>query len=193
MISLPKPIGDRPLSLASHLRRVANLVSSDSISYDWLELESCNCGLLARSLTGYSKAQLKTDVLRTTKRRPGGGTGSGTWTSRAKMANDACAFNPDVKLPEILAKLKEAGLEMTDYAHLEYLSHPALRSALSWTFRHYRRESAFASYCVRWAESIESYRAAHDLALSLPPVPPIQHMPLTEKDMEHIETRELVS
>lgn len=182
MNSLSKPIGDRPLSLAAHLRRVANLVSSNAIPYNWGHCSQCNCGLLARSILGVSRNELN-DLLTSIHGL--------TWTAMAKSTSEACAFNPNVSMPTIFKQLQCAGLLLTDLHHLEHLSHDELRG---WIFRRDKRNAAnFVRYCKRWAAAIESYRAAYAEPVGGQPV--VQSAPVAPSDaeLEQIETRALVS
>lgn len=183
MTSLPsiRPIGDRPLSLAAHLNRLADLLDAGATPYEWTNSRRCNCGLLVRSLTGWTEDELLRVQLDNPRH-------SGIWKSSAKEAMATCLFNPTTPLPALFRKLRELGLELEDYAHLEDLNHPKLRSWWSWVvpFSNRRdRPKAVAAYCRRWAKAITRYRAAH-------PIPDMAAPQPTDTQMEAIETRPLV-
>lgn len=174
-----RSIGDRPLSLAGHLRHVAQILVESPSSHNWRLGESCNCGLLARSITGLTSKGLDS-LLEAIKpiRVTQSDKVYNTWTS---LAARHCPLTGEPEA-DIFKRLTEAGLEPTDFAHLEYLTHPQLRAATRFQLFGKRHKAApqVARYCLAWASLIEAHHAAH--SDSEP----------TEAQLNAVEHRELV-
>ncbi len=167
-----KNIGDRPLSLATHLRATVDLLldTTTSNTYNWSNCTLCNCGMLARTILRLSRVELG-DQLNATRKW-------GTWTTMA-------AFVESEDTPEgIFKDLITAGMDLRDFEHLEFLSHPDLakpewitRAKLNFTVdylvdpdfnpemevltladnQHYRVVENAAYYLLAWAKVIEFF------------------------------------
>lgn len=137
-------IGDRPLSLAIHLRNAVNLLLDEAnVEYNWNQHEQCNCGLLARCIAGLEKEDLKNAVKEA--KMPGWG-----WTTLV-----TCNLT-GTPLEKIVATLLEAGLRTDDFYHLEFLRHRHLQKERD----DYKVRANAARYLQRWAEEIEKFHAA---------------------------------
>jgi len=169
------PIGNHPLSLATHLRAVVDLLldTTRDNGYDWCENHSCNCGLLARSILGCSPEAL-INALRLLPARNNSFvfvrpeceevhfSQALRWSGHVA---GLCAFNQTETLREILQRLSNAGLLPEDYRHLEFLCHPHLNGGLiAWSPSDSdivaSDPSNVATYCLRWAQAIEAFHAA---------------------------------
>ena len=180
-ISSPTCIAHRPLLLAHHLRRVADALDAKLIIYDWCNCAACNCGLLVRSLTGWSVNDLHMNKPR------------GIWEQVARTHTDACFFNPGATVPEFFVKMKSLGMEPMDFEHVENLSHPELMGATSTKGCIPRRADPtnVSAYFRRWATLIEAFNAKHLVAAPIVPChAPEIHEP-TEVELEHVELRPL--
>lgn len=153
MNTTPLLIGDRPLSLAAHLRHVSSLLSTKAVGYDWKLYNACNCGLLARSILGLTSGELLAQLEEIERGVPHAEGSLPTWTS---MSKTYCPLNPDIPAASIFKTLRNAGLSQTDFNHVEYLSHPELSKVGSAK----ERFTDVAAYMTRWAEVIEAFHAA---------------------------------
>lgn len=167
-------IGTRPLSLAGHLRHLAQLLTANVVVYDWQFPNRCNCGLLARSITGMTQEQLDKALQPLVAGANHPRDRAVTW---AHHATAYCPFNPDIPATGIFSQLRAAGLTQADFSHLEGLSHPELR--LDWKAKHaFTDRLNVIVYLNRWADKIEAYHAAHTA---------------TEAQLDAVETRPLVT
>jgi hypothetical protein len=172
--------GNRPLSLAGHLRNAASLIETGAISYSWKNVERCNCGVLVRSITGMTSNQLSATLLPYKTKDADGNT---TWRD---MVGAHCPLNPDMSTPDFFRALIAAGMRPEDFGHLEYLSHPDLMETRRGLFGRrkivpkHRDGSDVSSYMLRWASLIEQHHAANP-------------QPATEEQrLEAVELRPLV-
>lgn len=187
-----KHIGDRSLSLAQHLRATVNLLLDQERSgYSWASAATCNAGLLARTMLGCTEETLRATVaeLRRSDR-----VRSPAW---CHMMTDVCPHNPGEQWPDLFKRLIEGGLEPTDPAHLEGLTHPELRDPTwvslidNWAAKHvmmlpngngaFNNPACVAAYMQRWAERIEAFHAAHP---EQPQEAAPESAPVTSADME---------
>ncbi len=193
--------GDRPLSLAGHLHSLASMLKTGAIEYNWVHQEQCNCGLLARSITGLTSWQLRDSL------RPlllPGKEGVKTW---AQMASRHCPITGE-PVNEIFKKLHAAGLTFADFGELERLSNPVVvRKMLAYGYTITETKKRFffddqkierpfegkdvtmhnashvAAYMKAWAALIEEHHAAR----------PVPAVPATEDQrLEAVELRPLV-
>lgn len=164
-----RAIGDRPLSLATHLRATIDLLLDQGRSgYKWCDTGSCNAGLIACVITGYTRQQL---VHAVTFAGP-----VGCWNT---MMRDICPHNTGRPWPAVYQQLLNAGLEPSDPGHLELLNHPELADP-SWTIRNvgfglvgayrndgqdaYSNPECVAAYMLRWVGLIETFHAEQSVS-----------------------------
>lgn len=162
------PIGDRPLSLAKHLRAaVDKLLDEAGTSYAWFNPGQCNCGLLARAI----RPELTADCARTDCR-----TLSATISSRigiigrlhcrvgwTAVAQQYCSLT-DLPTSVVLETLFAAGMLPEDIESVEYCTHPELGGGgINWDDRKYA-----AAYLLSWSRAIEAWHAAHPAAQLAP-------------------------
>lgn len=190
--------GDRPLSLAGHFRNVATLLRSGALTYDWRHHHSCNCGLLARAITGSSAFDLMSRM-RHSKNVSAGEDGKTNWS---KMAEGVCSI-AGVTHDELFEELFKAGLKFEDISSLEFLSNPVIRDHMEKNFtftKQYKKYALFGptmtktvagkavhdernsliGYLESWAALIEQFHAAK---------PAVQTF---DEKMDAVETRPLV-
>lgn len=164
-----KHIGDRPLSLAVHLKSLAVALDAGTLDYCWSSCPTCNCGLLIRALTGWTKDELWTEKHR--------GGAFGIW--REVGLGKECDF---------LAKMKTFGLEREDFVHVENLNNARVGGMFVTAFLNRSGSGSVAFYFRRWAKKIEAYRKKHPLVT--PPLLPT--VELSEAALEALEMRELI-
>lgn len=129
-------------SLISLLRETANHLDA-SDEYQWGHMGMCNCGFLARTVTGLSEHVIHEAALQR----------GGDWE---QQANDYCPTS-GLMIDSIIATMIAIGLTPEDIAHLEKLSDnevlqrlPAERRYLS---RNVKRDVVL--YLREWAEMLE--------------------------------------
>lgn len=159
-----KSIGDRPLSLAAHLRAAVNLLLDEAgTQYSWDNMTQCNCGLLARCITDWTEEK-RIATHERLRARQSGRTGSAkgwwiifcddrgaiSWTGHVR---GRCLLTR-TPMAEVIGALFAAGMDESDFEHVEYLCHPELMDGASCDSR-----SAAAAYLQRWAEAIERFHA----------------------------------
>ncbi len=153
-----KSIGDRPLSLAAHLRAAVDLLLDEAgTQYRWADYASCNCGLLARCITGNSVHEIRWTASHLASLTAAKSFARVGWTVLAE------SFCPQTGAPMylIFQQLLAAGLVTEDFEHLEYLKHPDLISPAWLAERdHYADRKNAAAYLQKWAETIEAFHAA---------------------------------
>jgi hypothetical protein len=134
--------------LISALREAANQLEKADTPYIWGHHAHCNCGHLLRLLTGK-----KTEAIhRLAIERPG------TWSEIA------AGYCPDsgLEIDLMISKLKDYGLDHTDFQHLEFLSDKAVLQFLPGGFRWLKRnqKADVVAYFLAFAKKLESDRAA---------------------------------
>ena len=167
-------IADRPLSLAVHLRHVASLLTSQSVVYAWNFPHQCNCGLLARSILGITASELSDRLKKLEDNIPPRKDGlRATWKQQSKAY---CPISPEIPATDIFATLRAAGLNQTDFDHVEMLSHPELKADWKAPKWHTERLNVI-HYFNTWAAKIEAFHA-----VKTP----------TDAQLDAVETRPLV-
>lgn len=128
--------------LAVALEKASYELESSS-NYQWGHMGSCNCGFLARQITGHSSEQIHSYSMHR----------SGDW---ADQLRDYC---PTSKLPmdEVIYRMEKAGISLSALSKLERLSDerilnriPAQRKPLK-----YNSSSDASLYMRVWSEMIK--------------------------------------
>lgn len=177
---LPTHIGNRPLSLAGHLRTTAAHVQSGRLPYLFTYGHVCNVGCFARVATGLDAYSLAAELDRyyTPLRAITGNQRS--WENWATTALNAIPLDGGTA-KGVVGQLQQAGLLLGDFDHLEHLSHPEL--VCPWQTpedkRHYEIAANYVAYLLKWAQVIETFNALNRAAP-------------TEATMEALEQRPLV-
>lgn len=145
---------NRPLHLAGVLDNAADELEKTWFGYEWNDRTRCNCGIVARQVMRTSAANLAKllpPIYADGEFRP-------TW---AAMTEVHC---PDSGLTrnEVFVRLLEAGLRSSDFAHLEELSDPEIRTRMESLRRakqpvHRSRKSDVIAYLRGWASGIEAF------------------------------------
>lgn len=153
------------------LRQTAARLSRQDVIYSWASFAHCNCGHLARTITGLDPSDIQKRAMRR----------EGDWGSQARdvdalrspdfdfgdrPALDEGAWEPEnvgacqvtgAPLDEVLDQMYALGLTPDDVGHLERLSSPDVRRRLGKStvhFPHARRENVVA-YLLAWADLLE--------------------------------------
>ncbi len=115
--------------LISSLNIVINALENDTIHYDWVKQQSCNCGLVAQTILGNSSEELNDRVnsegiFNRELFKNKLGSDDVTWKNAVKM------WCPIAGKPmkQIFSDLEEAGLSKEDIVHLEFMDNPAILS-----------------------------------------------------------------
>lgn len=105
------------------LKQVITALKMDTIQYDWTEQSSCNCGLAAQAMLGYTSENLASEYHKHA-RKAGlrGNKDALTWKT---LVQHSCPIT-GIPMEGILATLYESGLTPRDIVHLEYLENPAI-------------------------------------------------------------------
>jgi hypothetical protein len=153
-------IFDRPLHLAGVLDNAADALARTWFGYEWNDRTRCNCGIVASQILQATPAQLKAalpPIIDDEGFRP-------TWRSMTE------AYCRDTSLPrhEIFARLLAAGLNSSDFTHLEDLADPKILRQMEPRRRVHgsvlrSRKSDVIAYLRTWAEGIERH---HDAKIS---------------------------
>jgi hypothetical protein len=186
--------GNRPLSLADHLERLAHDLETGAVDYDWTYRERCNCGLLARSITGLTEGALEKALPLPPTRAEREAGANADWRA---MASKHCEMTGR-PMHEIFAKLYDAGMRFEDYAQFERLTNPEVMAEVSKRFTRnvitdvtrtkvylrlfkyttvrqeptkvpvkqleYRQGNEVAIYCREWAKLIRAWHAGQAAA-----------------------------
>ncbi len=112
--------------------------------YEWAHAGRCNCGHLAQSLTGLSAEQIN---------RSAAAERLDEWS---EFANDYCPHS-GLPVDAVIDQMLNAGLELRDIHHLEYLSDKTILNGLPGGFRWLRRNRRedVALYLRTWAGLLE--------------------------------------
>ncbi len=114
----------RKEKLINSLTRAVHSLKNDIVKYDWLEQESCNCGIVLQAILGVNAQELSAkfakelfkadpkDEFRHTK----------TWLG---LVQHTCS-STGIPTEGLLLELFENGMSPEDISHLEYLSNPAI-------------------------------------------------------------------
>lgn len=92
------------------LRKTVENLETNKYMYDWSSSDSCNCGILART------------VLNGKSPYTAGFTDTPTASKQGVFASYAYCMTTDLDIPEVFKALKDAGFTYQDMVHLEYLS-----------------------------------------------------------------------
>ena len=131
------------LLLVDALRRTVRRMEQGS-AYQWGHMGACNCGNLAQELTQHSKASIHEYAMR----------GHGDWS---EQLNDYCPVS-GAPLDFVISDMLNAGLEVADLKHLEYVSDPKVLARFPLerrnAMRKNKREDVIA-YLSEWANLLE--------------------------------------
>lgn len=128
-------------------------------AYQWGHMGACNCGHLAQTVCRLDPADIHQRALRTRH---------GDWDDQL---NDYCPHS-GLPLDDVIDQLLELGFSREDLAHLERLSHPAVRAALGPApLRHNHRPDA-VRYLRAWADVLEARLLAKVPAVPTAVAPP---------------------
>jgi hypothetical protein len=145
---------NRSLHTAGVLDNAADELTRTWFGYDWNDRTRCNCGVVARQVMQASAVELK-------KLLPPiyeDGDFRSTWGT---MTETYC---PETGLSEnvVFSELAKAGFRVSDFSHLEELSHPAILKRMA-CFRREKgpvcrsRKSDVIAYLRGWAVGIEEH------------------------------------
>jgi len=171
--------GDRPLSLAVHLRAAAKHIQDRPGDYKWVSSASCNCGILAQHVhncdrNGVWNLITKSNMLHEAAKVEKGR--NGPWARRGYY----CA-QTGVKISELMRKLLDAGMTGLDFPNLEALADPVIMKIIGLKevkLYNYTNPAHVISYMLAWASLIEANHA--------------QPKELTDAEMDALESRPLV-
>ncbi|NME70004.1 hypothetical protein [Flammeovirga aprica] len=131
------------LLLINKLREAASNIASGK-DYNWGHVGKCNCGHLVQAITPMDSK----DIYYTAQRQK-----LDEWS---EFAHDYCPAS-GMPVDDMIDTLLDAGLEVQDIPHLEYLSNTRVLSALPGGFRYLQkgnREDAI-TYMETWADVLE--------------------------------------
>jgi hypothetical protein len=95
-------------------------LANNTLNYNWIEADSCNCGLIAQAVTGLTQSSLRLELTELNKEFPD--REDHTWKA---MTNRICPIT-GVSENIIFKQLQEAGMTRENIIHLEYLSDPVI-------------------------------------------------------------------
>lgn len=101
------------LKFIKTLREVADAVERDPKTHSWVNVERCNCGLVAQKLLQLDASTLLDRIQQDPQ--------SGTWTG---MARDYQCKTTGLTVTQIFNTLLANGFKIDDFENLEYLSDP---------------------------------------------------------------------
>lgn len=130
------------------LRETARQIE-EGADYHWAHAGKCNCGHLARVITGLSP----TEIFQRAQKHE-----LSEWS---EYANDYCPAS-GLPIDDIIEHMMQAGLERRDLHRLEYLSDVRILMALPGGMRYLRRNQPadVALYLRTWAGLLEAeYKA----------------------------------
>lgn len=138
---------------------IIKAINSNSIDYDWIHQESCNCGILCQVLTNNSKKELKNKYNWRNFGKSDNYFLSGTWTGHVQKH---CSITGKT-FDRILNILLEAGLTPNDICDLEFLKNITIlkRTDISRKFlfffnrNYYKNPKNLAKYLNAWIKILE--------------------------------------
>jgi hypothetical protein len=146
---------DRPLHLAGILDNAADDLQRTWFGYEWNDRARCNCGFVARQVMNTSAVRLRQQlppICENGKFRP-------TWSAMSEIYCTETGLSRN----EVFSRLLATGLRMSDFAHLENLSHEdilprmgAVRPRAKPVSR--SRKTDVVAYLRQWAWGIEEFR-----------------------------------
>lgn len=131
------------LELIEALRNTADKIESGEWEFKWLNSESCNCGLLVRSILGEPVSI------------------NGSWNSALNYPEATCFFTETgMKNEEIFSKLRSVGLTDTDLRGLELFEHSEVLERAEAEDLYYEDPEDVVIYMRTWADILEEKREA---------------------------------
>lgn len=149
-------------TLAQHLRKMAEVLGH--VKYHWHTPDCCNCGILARVITGMNTVQLF-DALVKCKTRLKNTDAVASWTEVSALHCPISGLSEN----ELFRQLGEAGMALPDFYDLEYLANervipdalrilntgkrwwqPKLKKLDKTSSKHVR------AYCIAWADVLDA-------------------------------------
>lgn len=130
------------LAIAETLRKTADSIRP-SHDYQWGHMGSCNCGFLAREITGLPKSLIHQSAMER----------YGDWN---EQLHDYCPTS-GLRMDDIISQMLDAGFDSDDLKHLEKLSDPQILSQLALPERYLVRNKKedVIKYLLAWAGLIE--------------------------------------
>ncbi|MCH7399423.1 hypothetical protein MM236_15580 [Belliella sp. DSM 107340] len=113
-------------------------------SYQWGHMGACNCGNLAQEITKYSKGEIHKYAMQR----------HGDWNDQLI---DYCPTS-GLPMDEVIDQLLEAGLTVSDLAHLEKLSSPEVLKEIPLPRRHSLKKNVKEDvifYMETWVKILE--------------------------------------
>jgi hypothetical protein len=156
------------------IRQTISNLENNVYEYNWTDADSCNCGVLARSImggvyprkAGFSESPMKANHL-------------------TCFANNAICITTNLPLPRVFSELKNAGFSHEDIMELENLSNPVVikkagmsvyRSLNGYMVNSDRSDKHYlVAYLKTWAEILEEENQ------TIQPIPE----PIKEKVIHH--------
>ncbi len=128
--------------LAIALEKASHELETAS-GYQWGHMGSCNCGFLARQITGHTREELHSFSMQR----------SGDW---ADQLRDYCQTS-NLPMDEVIFRMEKAGLSLTQLSKLERLSDEDILKRIPAHLKplKYNRASDAAIYMRAWAEMIK--------------------------------------
>lgn len=148
------------LSIIDLLRSTAKELEGCS-DYQWGHMGSCNCGFLARKITGLTKDKIHAYAMQ----------GSGNWS---EQLTDYC---PGSGLPmdELISEMIAFGFDSEDLHHLEHLSDRTILNVMpegkKYPVRHLKADVIL--YLEAWANLLES-RLLEEIRLPVHELSPVE-------------------
>lgn len=119
-IWLNHPKNKTTMTKVEALEQTIYNLENDVYEYSWSTLDTCNCGVLARTLLG---GKLPTNA---------GFYKSPKYGGKGVFAKQAFCVTTNLPLPEVFKVLKEAGFTYPELLELEYLGNKKIAQRLGW-------------------------------------------------------------
>lgn len=133
-----------------------NALENDIISYDWINQNSCNCGVVVQAIKNFNPEEVK-DLFNLAvsqakiKREDGL-----TWKF---VCNNSCNIT-DIPTTVVFKELHNLGLTRKDIVHLEFMNNSAIlkESGIKtfWRPKYYKKKSNLILYLKAWIRILEN-------------------------------------
>ena len=115
----------KKVTLIEALTSVVTALRNNTIAYNWIKQNTCNCGLVAQAITRTGNEELSRDYIQPISTPLKEKKKSKFCPSWSDMVAEYCPLTGE-PIAEVFKKLYEAGLTREDIGHLEYLSDPII-------------------------------------------------------------------
>lgn len=124
------------------IKKTIDQLTNNLVVYYWNDCDRCNCGLLARNITGLEEKEFMS------KRRENGGVCC--WSDGVKLCRQT-----GIPINEVYGALREVGMSWEDIENVETLNDKKVLAAMGKNYIEFSDKENVIAYLKAWASIIE--------------------------------------